>query len=38
VATPEFSKIVEEIVEWSDEMTTIVVYLATLGAVVAWLR
>jgi len=35
VATPEFSKIVEEIVEWSDEMTTIVVYLATLGAVVA---
>jgi hypothetical protein len=26
---------VEEIVEWSDEMTTIVTYLATLGAVVA---
>jgi len=35
VATPEFSNIVEEIVEWSDEMTTIVTYLATLGAVVA---
>jgi hypothetical protein len=35
VAIPEFSNIVEEILEWGDEMTTIVTYLATLGAVVA---
>jgi hypothetical protein len=35
VAIPEFSNIVEEILEWSDEMTTIVAYLATLGSVVA---
>jgi hypothetical protein len=31
---PSSQNIVEEIVEWSDEMTTIVAYLATLGAVV----
>jgi hypothetical protein len=35
VATPEVSNIVKEILEWSDEMTTIATYLAMLGAVVA---